>query len=345
MSDDKSIIDNERHAEIFKKLVEIYVETGEPVGSRVISKTLPKPLSPATIRNVMSDLEERGVLCSEHSSSGRKPTEKGWRLFVDSLIEVSALPEIEKQALLEVKRERVGKSVEAILEQAVDILSDLSNCVSLIMVPTVNSKIKHVDFVSLSPGSGLVIIVNESGVVENRLIELPTGISTDDLDKATRYINSKLPGLSLEELRSSIQEQFDCQDDGIEAIAKDIFDSKLELIENDKNADKIIINGRSNLLSSANEINDLQSLLKKLDEKSTLKSLLDEAMIGQGVKVFIGSETRAFEMFGGSMVVTPYQNANKKFVGAIGVLGPSRMKYSRVMTLIDYTAKLLGSII
>jgi heat-inducible transcriptional repressor len=345
MSESNGVIDNERYAEIFKKLVDIYVETGEPVGSRIISKTLPTPLSPATIRNVMSDLEEYGILCSEHSSAGRKPTEKGWRLFVDSLIEVSDLPEMEKQALLEVKRERAGKSVEAILGQAVDILSDLSSCVSLIMVPTVNSKINHIDFVSLSPGKGIVIMVNESGVVENRLIELPPDILTDDLEKATRYINSKLPGLSLEELRNSIQEQLDCQDEGVSTIAKDIFDSELELIENDKNADRIIVNGRSNLLSSANEISDLKDLLKKLDEKSTLKSLLDEAMIGQGVKVFIGSETKAFETCGCSMVVAPYQNANKKFVGAIGVLGPSRMKYSRVMTLIDYTAKLLGSII
>ncbi|MDR0630483.1 MAG: heat-inducible transcriptional repressor HrcA, partial [Holosporales bacterium] len=323
MSKNNDITTNKRYVEVFKKLVDIYVETGEAVGSRALSKMLPTPLSPATIRNVMSDLEESGILYSDHSSAGRKPTNKGWRFFVDSLIEVSDITEMEKQAVLKIKEEQVGKNVETILKKATDILSDLSNCVSLIMTPTINAKIKHIDFFILSPGRGIVVIVNESGIVENRLIAVPINISQEDLEKATRYINSKLPGMSLEELRNSIQEQFNYQQEGIDKLTKDLVDNGLKLIENDEEAsDKIIVNGRSNLIYNSNEIDDLPNLLKKLDEKRMLKTLLDESILGQGIKVFIGSETKIFEMSGCSMIVSPYQNANKTLVGAIGVLGP-----------------------
>ncbi len=339
---------NKRYVEIFKKLVEIYVETGEAVGSRSLSKALDTPLSPATVRNVMSDLEELGILCSEHTSAGRKPTEKGWRFFVNTLIESADISEIEEETLANVTKNAVGQSLEAILEKATDVLSELANCASLIRVPTINSEVRHIDFVLLSPGRAIVVIVNENGVVENRLIEVSPHVSASILEKATRYINTKLSGATLSEIRGKLQSELDFQREGIDKIAKDVVDQGLGFIANEiagENENKIIVKGQSNLLSKAEEISDLEELLRKLDEKKTLKELLDKSIEGQGVQIFIGAETKVFEMSGCSVIVSPYQNKKKSIVGAIGVIGPSRMSYSRVITLVDYTAKLLGNIV
>ncbi|MDR1476176.1 MAG: heat-inducible transcriptional repressor HrcA [Holosporales bacterium] len=335
---------NERYIEIFKKLVDIYIETGEPVGSRVISKTLSNPLSPATIRNVMSDLEDLGIICSEHTSSGRKPTEKGWRFFVNVLVEATDLSSIEREAFLELTKNSSGKSVESILETATDILSELSNCVSIIMTPTINAKIRHIDFVLLNPGRAIVVIVSENGIVENRLIEVQSNVSSNALEHATSYINSKLTGMTLDEIRNVIQDQVHCHEEGIDKLTQDIVGSGIGIIESNDRGD-IIVKGRSNLVSNPGEINDLRNLLQKLDEKKTMRTILDQSIAGQGIQVFMGAETKPFEMFGCSIVASPYSGSNKNLIGAIGVLGPSRMQYGRVITLVDYTAKLLGSII
>mgnify|MGYP001254075566 CR=1 FL=1 len=338
------ISSNKRYVEIFKKLVEVYVETGEAVGSRALSKILENPLSPATIRNVMSDLEDLGILCSEHTSSGRKPTEKGWRFFVNTLVESADLSKIEMEELTTITKNAVGKSVESILEKATDVLSGLANCASLIRVPTVNSEVKHIDFILLSPGRAIVIIVNENGIVENRLIEVEPDVSVSVLEKATRYINTKLVGATLNEIRKKLQTELDFQKEGLDKITKEIVEQGLGFVSNENN-NKLIIKGQSNLVSKAGEILDLEDLLKKFDEKKTLKDILDKSIIGQGVQIFIGAETKMFGMSGCSMIISPYQNKKKSLVGAIGVIGPSRMSYSRVITLVDYTAKLLGNIV
>ena len=338
------ISNNKRYVEIFKKLVEIYVETGEAVGSRSLSKVLQTPLSPATIRNVMSDLEDLGILCSEHTSAGRKPTEKGWRFFVNTLVESADISKLEIEQLANITKNAVGKSVESILEKATDVLSGLAGCASLIRVPTVNSEVRHIDFVLLSPGRAIVVIVNENGIVENRLIEVAPDVSASVVEKATRYINTKLAGSTLNDIRTKLQNELDFQKEGLDRITKNIVEQGLGFVTNE-NDNRIIIKGQSNLLSKAGEISDLEDLLRKLDEKKTLKDLLDKSVNGQGVQIFIGAETKIFEMSGCSMIVSPYQNAKKSLVGAIGVIGPSRMSYSRVITLVDYTAKLLGSIV
>ena len=213
---------NERYVEIFKKLVEIYVETGEAVGSRTIAKQIESSLSPATVRNVMADLEDLGILSSDHTSAGRKPTEKGWRFFVNTLVETASVSELEIDALESVVQNTKGKSLESILEQATGVLSELANCASLIRVPTVNSEVRHIDFVLLSPGRAIVVIVNENGVVENRLIDVAPGVSASVLEKATRYINTKLAGCSLKEIQIKLQTELDCQKEGIEAVVKGV---------------------------------------------------------------------------------------------------------------------------
>jgi len=335
---------NQRYVEIFRELVETYVETGEPVGSRFLSKRMANPLSPATIRNVMADLEDLGILCSDHSSSGRKPTEKGWRFFVNGLIETSDISEIERQALMTITSGAVGQSVESTLEKATDILSGLSNCVSLIVAPTINAAVKHIDFVLLSPGKAIVIIVTEDGIVENRLIEVPHDISSSVFEQATSYINAKLSGMNLYEIRSHIQNEVTAQKEGVDTIVRDIVEKGIGFIANDEYSERVIVRGQSNLISKDSQMQDLKDLFKRLDEKQTIKTILDKSINGQGIQVFIGSESKMFEMSGCSMIVAPYQNSKKKLVGAIGVLGPSRMRYSRVITLVDYTAKLLGKL-
>ncbi len=335
---------NKRYVEIFKKLVDIYVETGEAVGSRSLSKVLETPLSPATIRNVMADLEELGILCSEHTSSGRKPTEKGWRFYVNTIVESADISNAEVEELAKITKNAVGKSVESILEKATDVLSDLANCASLIRVPTVNSEVRHIDFVLLSPGRAIVVIVNENGIVENRLIDVAQDVTSSVLGKATKYINTQLSGSSLNDIRTKLQNELDLQKEGLDEITKDIVKQGIGFVINE-NDNKVIVKGQSNLLSKAGEILDLEDLLRKLDEKKTLKDLLDKSVNGKGVQIFIGAETKMFEMAGCSLIISPYQNAKKSLVGAIGVIGPSRMSYSRVITLVDYTAKLLGNIV
>lgn len=335
---------NKRYVEIFKKLVDIYVETGEAVGSRSLSKVLETPLSPATIRNVMADLEELGILCSEHTSSGRKPTEKGWRFYVNTIVESADISNAEVEELAKITKNAVGKSVESILEKATDVLSDLANCASLIRVPTVNSEVRHIDFVLLSPGRAIVVIVNENGIVENRLIDVAQDVTSSVLEKATKYINTQLSGSSLNDIRTKLQNELDLQKEGLDKITKDIVKQGIGFVINE-NDNKVIVKGQSNLLSKAGEILDLEDLLRKLDEKKTLKDLLDKSVNGKGVQIFIGAETKMFEMAGCSLIISPYQNAKKSLVGAIGVIGPSRMSYSRVITLVDYTAKLLGNIV
>jgi heat-inducible transcriptional repressor len=212
------------------------------------------------------------------------------------------------------------------------------------MTPTINSIIKHIDFVLLSPGRAVVIIVDESGTVENRLIEVPIDVSSSVLNQATKYINTKLTGLTLDEIRTKIQDELDCQEEGVDKRAKGLLENGLGFVINEHD-NKVIVHGQSTLFAKAEEIADLRDLLRKLDEKKTLKVILDKSVAAQGMQIFIGAETKMFEMAGCSIIVSPYQNAKKKLVGAIGVLGSSRMSYSRVITLVDYTAKLLSGVV
>lgn len=338
------ISQNKRYIEIFKKLVEVYVETGHPVGSLMLSKMLDKPLSPATIRNVMADLEDLGILASDHVSSGRKPTDKGWRIFVDGLIESSNLSEIEKQTLSSIKSGITGQSLNSVLETAGDVLSKLSNCVSLIVTPTMDTAIRHIEFILLSPGRAIVVIISDGGQVENRLIEIPCNVSVSILNQISKYINTRFSGLTLEEIRLKVQEEMDCQKEGIDRIGKQIVANGLGFLSLD-NSDRVIVRGHSNLVEQSNEIEVLNGLLKKFDEQQTIKQILEQSTNAQGVKIFIGAETKMFEMTGCSMIVSGYKNAKKNLIGALGVVGPSRLRYSRIIPLVDYTAKLLGSIL
>ncbi len=336
---------NKRYIEVFNELVDTYVETGEPVGSRTLSKRLLTPLSPATIRNVMADLEDLGILCSEHTSSGRKPTDKGWRVFVNGLIEMSDLKTLDENMIKSIQNKMSGHNIETVLENASNMLSELTKCASVILTPTVNDPIRHIDFVLLSPGRVLVVIVTDNGMVENRLIDVPVDISTSVLERATRYLNTKLMGMTLDQIRDIVRDEVSIEKEGLDIAANKIVEMGLGVWTNDGQTDRLIIKGQSHLLNNASEFENLQNLFQKLDEKQTLKTILDQSISGQGIQVFIGSENKMFNMTGCSMIVSPYQNSKKQIIGAIGVIGPNRMKYAKLINLVDYTAKILSEII
>jgi heat-inducible transcriptional repressor len=340
-------LDNKRYSEIFKELVDEYTETGQPVGSKTISRRMSNSLSPATIRNVMADLEELGILCSEHTSSGRKPTEKGWRYFVNTFIEVSNDFQDEyAQKIEEIKGLSQWKDTSSILEHTSNILSELSHCASVILTPTINDKvIQYMDFVFLSPGKALVVIIFDDKEVENRLIDIPSDMSTGVLEMASKYLNTKLSGLTLSEIRDIIYDEFAAQRDGLDEAANDLIVKGIGMWakNNSDNMDdrRLIVHGRSNLLSDPAEISNIKTLFRKLDEKVAIKNLLDESINAHGIQVFIGSENKDFNMEGCSMIVSPYSNSKNKIIGAIGVIGPARMHYNAIINLVDCTAKLL----
>jgi heat-inducible transcriptional repressor len=343
-------LDNKRYSEIFKELVDEYTETGQPVGSKTISKRLSNALSPATIRNVMAELENLGILCSEHTSSGRKPTEKGWRYFVNTFIEVSSDFQDEYARQIEqIEEGSQWKDTDSILEHISNMLSELSQCASVILTPTINDKvIQYIDFVLLSPGRALVVIIFDDGEVENRLIDIPREMSSSVLEMASRYLNTKLSGLTLSEIRDIIYDEFATQREGLDEAANDLIVKGIGMwAKNDSdNLDdrRLIVHGRSNLLSELIEISNIKTLFRKLDEKVTIKNLLDECINAHGIQVFIGSENKDFNLEGCSMIVSPYSNSKNRVIGAMGVIGPARMHYNMLINLVDCTAKLLGKL-
>jgi heat-inducible transcriptional repressor len=340
-----------RYAEIFKELVDAYVDTGEPVGSNTLAMRIEQSLSPATIRNVVSELEDLGFVQSLHASSGRTPTEKGWRFFVNSLIECRGngpccrLSASEKRKISSLSKKSKSLNIESILEKTTSVLSELSKCASIVFLPTKNSPIKYVDFLLLSPGRAIVILVTTDGVVENRLIDVPVGVSNSVLERVGNYLNTKLSGKTLPEINNSIQIESEMCRDGIDEIVKNIASSGIEILNSDDFGEKVIVRGHSNLVDKLDEIENLNKLLKILDEKETMKSILDSSINGKGMQVFIGAESKLFNLSGCSMIAAPYESSDGKIIGAIGVVGPSRMRYSRVITIVDYIAQMLGSLV
>jgi heat-inducible transcriptional repressor len=343
-------LDNKRYSEIFKELVDEYIETGQPVGSKTISKRMGSSLSSATIRNVMADLENLGILCSKHTSSGRKPTEKGWRYFVNTFIEISNdLQNAYAKHMEMIEKTSENRDISTILEQISNMLSELSNCASVILTPTINDKIvRFIEFVLLSPGKALVIIIFDNGEVENRLIEIARDISGCVLETASKYLNTRLSGFTLSEIRDIVHDEFISQKEGLDEAVNDLIMQGIGMWakedDNDTDNRRLIVQGLSNLLSEPSEIGNIKTLFSKLDEKITIKNLLDESINAQGIQVFIGSENKEFNLEGCSMIVSPYSNSKNRVIGAIGVIGPARMRYNTLINLVDCTAKLLGKL-
>lgn len=338
---------NDRSREIFRNIVDAYVETGEPVGSRTLARRLRMALSPATIRNVMADLEDAGLLFSPHTSAGRLPTEAGLRLFVDGLLEIGNLTEDERKNI-ETQCAGTGKSLAGLLEEATTALSGLSGCTGLVMAPKSESPLRHIEFVSLNPGRALVILVTENGLVENRVIETPPDLPPSALVEASNYLSARLVGHTLSEAHEVIMAELQNHQAQLDALTSRIVEDGLATWAGGEEGGSLILRGQANLLDDVTAVSDLErirGLFEALETKETVLRLLSLTDHAEGVQIFIGADNQLFNMAGCSMIVAPYRNTREKVVGAIGVIGPTRMNYARIIPMVDYTAKLIGRFI
>ena len=338
---------NDRSIEVFREIIDTYIETGEPVGSRTLSRRLRQPLSPATIRNVMADLEEAGLLYAPHTSAGRLPTDAGLRYFVDGLLEVGDIKEPER-AEIERRCKSSGLSIDSVLEQASSMLSGLSSCAGLVMAPKSDSLLKHLEFVHLAPGRALVVLISQDGNIENRIIDLPPSITQSVLNEASNYLSARIFGRTLVDARHMIMEELRQQKAQLDELTTKVVEMGLGVWAGGERGGSLIVKGQSHLLDSVTELTELdqiRTLFQTLDTKETLQQLLDASIQAEGVQIFIGAENSLFHVSGCSLVVSPYHNAEQKIIGAIGVIGPSRMNYSRIIPLLDYTAKIVGKLL
>ena len=338
---------NERSREIFREIVEEFVTTGEPIGSRTLSRRLVTPLSPATIRNVMSDLEEIGLLYAPHTSAGRLPTESGLRLFVDGLLEIGELSHDEQQTI-ESQCAARGKSVTEALEDATAALSGLAGCAGVVAAPKTDRPLKHVEFVNLGDGQALVVLVNGDGLVENRIIDVPVGTPPSALVEASNYLNSRLIGRTLDEARREILNEISDRRARLDQLTSGLVETGLATWTGDVTEGSLIVRGQSNLLNDIEALGDLErvrSLFEALERQELLIGLLDLTGDADGVQIYIGSENTLFSHTGCTMIVAPFTGSQSKIVGAIGVIGPTRINYARIIPIVDYTAKVVGRLI
>ncbi len=337
---------SERPREVFRHLVEAFLASGEPVGSRTLSQRLPVTLSPASIRNVMADLEAMGLLYAPHTSAGRVPTERGLRLFVDGLLEIGGLAP-EERVQIEARINGSGRGIEDVLTQATTLLSGLSRCAGLVVAAKQDAVLKHIEFVSVAPGKALVVIVSEDGQVENRLIDTPIGLPVSALSEASNYLNNRLRGRTLEDARAQIMAELDGERAELDALTARIVAEGLATLGGPDER-VLIVRGTSHLLDSVEGQMDLErvrTLFDDIERKADLIRLMELAREGDGVRIFIGSENRLFSLSGSSIVAAPYANAQGKVVGVIGVLGPTRLNYGRIIPMVDHTAKVIGRLL
>jgi heat-inducible transcriptional repressor len=340
---------NTRSREIFRRVVESYLATGEPVGSRNLARLLPMTLSPASVRNVMSDLEQLGLIYAPHTSAGRLPTQLGLRLFVDGLLEVGDLAEGERrqiEAQISVKRD---KSIDEVLSEAGEMISGLSHCAGVVLTEKQINVLKHIEFVPLDPGRALVVLVGESQSVENRIISLPPGLPSSALVEAANYLNAHARGLTIAEARGRIEQQLGSAKAELDTLTKKVIQAGLaEWSGTVGDRKSLIVRGQSNLLKDLTAIEDLERirrLFEDLETKRDLIQLLGLAEKAEGVRIFIGSENKLFSLSGSSLIVAPFHDGTRKIVGVLGVIGPTRLNYARIIPMVDYTARLVGRLL
>ncbi len=339
-------LDN-RSAAVLREIVEQYVQTGEPVGSRTLSRRLPIALSPATIRNVMADLTEAGLLFSPHTSAGRLPTDRGLRLFVDGLLQAGSLNEEERETIsraLEAK----GRSLEDTMAEASSMLSGLAGAAGLVLAPKSDGAVRHIEFVPLGMGRALVILVGADGQVENRVIETPKGLPPSALVQAGNFLNARLAGLSLGDLRRTVATEMAEDRSQLDELTSQVVEAGLATWTGEGRGGSLIIRGQARLLSDVTQIDSLraiQALFERLETQETLLKLLELAETSDGVRIFIGAESGLFGASGVSMVVAPARNEADRIVGAIGVIGPTRINYGRIIPVVDFTARAMGRLL
>jgi heat-inducible transcriptional repressor len=340
---------NERSRTIFRHIVETYIATGEPVGSRNLSRSLPMTLSPASIRNVMSDLEHLGYIYAPHTSAGRLPTETGLRLFVDGLLEIGELTEDERRKIesqIAAKREQ---SLENVLTQAGEMISGLSHCAGVVFADKQVTKIKHIEFVYLEPGKGLVVLVGDNQSVENLVISLPPGITPSSLVEAGNYLNAHARGRTLDEAKAKVEQELATAKAELDALTQKVIEAGLATWSGTLGDRKsLIVRGQANLLKDVHGLEHLEQIRQLFDDLETkreLVHLLELAERGEGVRIFIGSENKLFSLSGSSLIVSPFEDKGRKIVGVLGVIGPTRLNYARIIPMVDFTARLVGRLL
>lgn len=340
---------NERSRTILREIVETYLVSGEPVGSRSLSRTLPMTLSPASIRNVMSDLELAGLIYAPHTSAGRLPTQTGLRLFVDGLLEIGHLAEDERrqiEAQINISR---GRSLDDVLGEASEMISGLSHCAGLVLAEKQVSQLKHIEFVPLDPGRALVVLVGDDNNVENRVISLPNGLPPSALAEASNFINTYLRGASIAEARETVETQLAEAKSELDALTQKVITSGLaEWSGSLDDRKSLIVRGQGNLLKDVSAMDDLErirQLFNDLESKRDIVQILGLSERADGVRIFIGSENKLFSLSGSSLVVAPFEDENRKVVGVLGIIGPTRINYARIVPMVDYTAKLIGRLL
>lgn len=342
---------DQRSRDIFRRLVDTYLETGEPVGSRTISRILPQNLSPASVRNVMMDLEDAGLIFSPHTSAGRVPTEQGLRFFVDAVMEVGAMSTDERGRIdAQIAASNRQRRIEDVLGEATTLLSGLSHCAGVIVAPKMNARLKHIEFVNLGPGRALVILVGEDGSVENRVIEVPRGLPPSTFAHASNYLSTRFQGKTIDEVQRFVRGEVQSLRRELDEISARIVEAGIGQWSGEADADDktLIVRGQANLIENATAAADLErirKLFEDIENKKELVQLLGAAEQGEGVRIFIGSENRLFSLSGSSIIVAPYRNADEKIVGVMGIIGPTRMNYARIIPMVDYTAKAIGRLL
>ena len=304
-------------------------------------------LSSATIRNVMADLEETGLLYAPHTSAGRLPTDAGLRLFVNGLLEIGGVSEEERRNI-ESQCKAAGRSLSQVLEEATELLSGLSHCAGLVVAPKTESPLKHVEFVSLGSNRALVVLVTEDGLVENRVIEVPLGLPPAALVSAGNYLNNRLIGRTIEEAKADIAEEIASNKAQLDELTSKLVAAGLASWAGGGEGSALIVRGQANLLEDVTALTDLErlrTLFEMLETRETMLRLLDASKQGEGVQIFIGAESHLFGVTGCSVVIAPYHNSREQIVGAIGVIGPTRLNYARIIPMVDYTAKVIGRLI
>ncbi len=344
-ADGLAALDN-RSREIFRSIVESYLDTGDPVGSRNVSRILQSALSPASVRNVMADLEEMGLIYSPHTSAGRLPTELGLRFFIDSLMEVSELSEVERKRIdQEVRASNDAHTVETVLSEAGHMLSALSHGAGVVLAAKQDVRVKHVEFVRIEPTRALAVLVAENGGVENRIIEIPRGLPTSALIEAANYLNAQFRGRTLSEARAELERQREERRREIGQLTERVISAGVATWSGASDeSGTLIVRGMSNLIGDVKALDDLERvrlLFDDLESKTDIIQILGLAEQGEGVRIFIGSENKLFSLSGSSLVVAPFRDSGDRVVGVLGVIGPTRLNYARVVPAVNYTAQLI----
>lgn len=335
-----------RSRDIFRELVEAYLDTGEPVGSRTLSKRSALNLSPASIRNTLADLASAGLLSAPHTSAGRMPTHAGLRLFVDGLLQIGDLDSDDRKEIDD-RVAAVGRRTEDVLSEASTLLSGLAGGAGLVAATASEAALRHVEFVALSPSEVLAVLVSENGSVENRLMRAPVGMPPAALIEAGNFLSARLRGRTLAQALSEIQIEIAERRAQLDEAASELVRQGVADWTGPETR-QLIVRGQARLLESVQAVEDIERirmLFDDIERKEGLLALLDEARAGQGVRLFIGSENPLFSLSGSSVIVSPYRNSDNRIIGAIGVIGPTRLNYARVIPLVDYTAQVVGRLL